>query len=62
MTDHEQNNWIYFNYNNILIEAKLRLMQAEKMGTDYEAFKPEFLTLEYWTAHCAFNNLSSIYS
>lgn len=54
--------WIYFNYKEILIEAGHRLRIAQEMGEDYEAFKPEYLTLEYWTAWCAFRNLSSIYS
>lgn len=58
----EVNNWVYFDYKEILREANLRLNMAKQQGTEYESFKPEFLTLEYWTAYCAFANLSSIYS
>lgn len=56
MDDH----WIFFSWDNIQNEAIQRLKEAQRVGIDYEKFKPEMHTLEYWCAWVAHANLASV--
>ena len=49
--------WDYFNWPEILREAKMRHTQA--MESSAQAITPEMLTLEYWTAWCAHANAAA---
>lgn len=48
--------WQYFNWPNIISEAKMRHEQAR--NSTAAATTPEMRTLEYWTAWCAHANLA----
>jgi hypothetical protein len=49
--------WQYFNWPNIISEAKMRHAQA--VESTAAAITPEMRTLEYWTAHVAHANLAA---
>lgn len=51
--------WQYFNWPEIVREAKLRLAQAQR--SDAAAVTPEMRTIEYWTAWCAHANLGAVF-
>lgn len=53
MDDH----WQYFNWAEIIREAKMRHAQA--VASSAEAITPEMRTLEYWTAWCAHANVAA---
>jgi hypothetical protein len=57
MIDH----WQYFVYDNILAEAKARLIEARRYR-NAAAWKEEMDTLEYWTAWCAHANAIAVFT
>lgn len=50
--------WDYFNWPEILREAKMR--HANAMNSSAKSITSEMLTLEYWTAWCAHANAESV--
>lgn len=53
----EPTDWPYFNYANILSEAKARLVEAREHPTK---LTPQTDTLEYWCAWAAHANAASV--
>lgn len=53
MADH----WQFFNYANVLSEAKQRLAEARRHGFDLGSEKD---TLEYWCGWCAHANAAAV--
>lgn len=52
-----RDHWVYFNWPNILVEARQRHAQA--LESTAQAITPEMRTLEYWTAWCAHANAAA---
>jgi hypothetical protein len=60
MTNGTERLWQFFNWPNIIQEARMR--HAEARHSTAAAITPEMRTLEYWTAHVAHANLAACVS
>lgn len=60
MTDKTERLWQFFNWPNIIQEARMRHEQARNSSA--AAITPEMRTLEYWAANVAHANLAACVS